>query len=153
MRPGFGVAAALLGSPVLLSQCPIQRVRPAVEHINGHIAPQNFKVIATIAGHARRTDLQISATVRQQLQDSGFVAVPKRGRYPTEVDAIKHVCASREGAPVDGVLFVWYNRLRLADCGAQVTAYEIGGEGASIGITAMTDKLIAYLRRGASVPS
>jgi hypothetical protein len=115
--------------------------------------PENFRVIATIAGRSGRTDLQIMATVRQQLRDSGFVALPARGRYDTEVDAIQRVCESREGAPVDGVLFVWYNRLRLADCTAQVTAYEIGGEGASIGITAMADRLIAYLRRGGPAPS
>jgi hypothetical protein len=84
--------------------------------------------------------------VRLRMQDSGFAAVTKTGRWDSEAEAVRGVCASEGGAPVDGVLFVWYNRLQLSDCATQAIAYEISGDGPSIGITAMTDKLIGYLR-------
>lgn len=143
------VVAVLLAASAW--SCLLQHERPAVEMINPNIAPDHFRVIATVAGDGWRTGLQISATVRLRMQDSGLVAVPKRGRWDTEVEAVRALCAAKTGAPVDAVLFVWHNRLKLSDCVTQGSAYEIGGAGATMGITAMTDKLIGYLRRRPSV--
>ena len=138
---------------VTASSCLLKHERPAIEQINPNIGPERFHVIATVAGESRRTSKQISATVRLRMLDSGLNAVTKRGNWVTEVEALRGLCESKSGAPVDGVLFVWYDRLKLWDCETQGSAYEIGGQGATMGITAMTDKLIGYLRRRPSVPS
>jgi hypothetical protein len=132
-----------------------EREKPAVERINASIPPSRFKVLASVAGDDARTDLQISATVRQILTDSGFTVIRRPGRWDTQADAVRSICAPGQSPAVDGVLFIWYNRLELRDCMTEGAAYEIGGAGGSIGITAMADKLIAWLRRddGATPPS
>jgi hypothetical protein len=148
IRPSLVLSALVLA----VSSC-LRHERPAVELINPNIGPERFRVIATVAGESRRMDKQISATVRLRMLDSGLNAVTKAGNWGTEVEAVRGVCDSKTGAPVDGVLFVWYNRLKLSDCETLGSAYEIGGKGATMGITAMTDKLIGYLRRRPAMPS
>lgn len=135
------VAAAACNRPIF------ERARPAVERMNPEIPPGRFRVLAAVAGGATRTDLQISVTVRQQLADSGFTVIRKAGRWDGQADAVRAVCAPGQSPPVDGVLFIWYNRLELRDCTTERAAYEIGGEGGSIGITAMVDRMVLWLRR------
>jgi hypothetical protein len=126
--------------------------KPAVERTSPTIPPSRFKVLAAVAGGGGRTDLQISATVRQRLTDSGFTAVRRAGRWDNEADAVRSICAPGQIPAIDGVLFIWYNRLELRDCVTEGAAFEIGGEGASIGITAMTDRLVRWLRSDTAPP-
>lgn len=147
-RLTFTLAAVLLG--IGATACPpYARQRPLVERLSPEIPPSRFHVIGTIAGGGSRTDLQISATVRQLLADSGVTAVRAKGRFDTQADAVREVCDPTETPSLDGVLFVWYNRMELHDCTTQRAAYEISG--GQLGITQMTDRLVAYLRRGTPV--
>ena len=109
-------------------------------------------MLSSIAGGDALTDLQISVTVRQQLQDSGFTVVRRAGRWDSQAEALRGICAPGEVPNVDGVLFIWYNRLELRDCGTGSTAYEITSRGAE-GITVLTDRLIKYLRQGGAATS
>lgn len=115
--------------------------------MNPEIPPGRFRVLAAIAGGASRTDLQISVTVRQRLADSGFTVIKKPGRWDQQADAVRAICAPGNSPTVDGVLFIWYNRLELRDCTTERAAYEIGGAGGSIGVTAMVDRLVKWLKR------
>jgi hypothetical protein len=136
------VSAACPGRPLF------DRPKPAVERLNPGIPPGRFKVLASIAGGDARTDLQIAVTVRQRLADSGITVIRRPGRWENPTDAVRAICAPGQTPPVDGVLFIWYNRLELRDCMTESAAYEIGGTG-SVGVTEMTDRLIKYLRREA----
>ena len=138
----IGAAAATLGSgpcgPILKQSGPL------TERRHPTITPTQFVTLGTVAGGGARYDLQIVATVRQQLTDSGVKAVTMPGRFDNERDAVVRGCA-RDATPlVDGVLFVWYNRLELHDCVSQAVAYEISGEGR--GVNEMADRLVAYLK-------
>ena len=101
-----------------------------------------------IAGGDALIDFQISATVREELQDSGFTVVRRAGRWDSQPEAVRVICAPGETPKVDGVLFIWYNRLELLDCGSGTTAYEITSRGQE-GITHLTQRLIRYLRQPA----
>lgn len=123
------------------------KARPMVERTSATIPPGRYRVLTTVAGGgATRIDFQISATVRQQLEDSGVTVVRRAGRWTDELMALQSICAPDAVPAVDGVLFIWYDRLELRDCATQGTAFEIAG-GTEQGITAMTDRLIVYLRR------
>lgn len=143
------LAVALLGA-VACNRPIFDKPRPAVERMNPEIPPGRFRVLAAIAGGDTRTDLQISATARQLLTDSGFTVVRRAGRWEGQADAVRAICAPGQAPAVDGVLFVWYNRLELRDCTTESAAYQIGGEGGTIGITGMIDRLIRWLRRDTS---
>src|SRR5262245_25465417 len=135
--PRFTLTAALLGPLCGRACCPGEPVNPvAIEHINPNISPDRFRTVGTVSGGAKRTDKRIAASVRQQMQDSGIAAVRSTGSWATEMEALRYLCAAKGGAPVDGVLFIWYNRLSLLDCASELRAYEIGGEGAGIGVMA-----------------
>jgi hypothetical protein len=86
-------------------------------------------------------------TVRQQLQDSGVIVARRSGRWESQADALRAICSPGEDPSIDGVLFIWYNRLELRDCSTGGTAYEITSGGAE-GITVLTNRLIRYLRQG-----
>jgi hypothetical protein len=148
--PALVVAAALAGAG-LLAACSrplFDKVRPSVERVNPNVPAGRYHVLAGVAGGDARIDLQISVTVRQQLQDSGFTVLRRAGRWDSQTDAVKAICEP----PVDGVLFIWYNRLELRDCATEgATAYEVTGGGQE-GITKLTDRLIRYLRRKEAAP-
>ncbi len=146
------LTVALLGAAAC-NRPLLDRPKPAVERMNPEIPPGRFKVLAGIAGGDARTDLQISVTVRQRLADSGFTIIRRAGRWENQTDAVRAICAPGQTPPVDGVLFIWYNRLELRDCITETAAYEIGGSGGSVGITEMTDRLIKWLRRDGPAPS
>lgn len=155
MTPRLLLAGLALGAAVGCNRPLFEREKPAVERINPSIPPSRFKVLASVAGDDARTDLQISVTVREILTDSGFTVIRRAGRWENQSDAVRAICAPGQTPSVDGVLFIWYNRLELRDCTTEGAAYEIGGAGGSIGITAMADRLIAWLRKddGATPPS
>jgi hypothetical protein len=146
----FALAAVLLGTGALA--CPqYARVGPLVERVQPETPPGRFQVIAAIAGNRNISDLRISATARKQLTDSGINVVRRGGRYDTEASAVQQVCASEEAPRVDGVLFIWHDRLSLYDCTTERSAYEVSG--GTDGIQGMTNRLYAYLRRDAPAVS
>lgn len=143
------VAVLVGGASFACNRPLLDRAKPTVERASPTIPPSRFRTIAAIAGGDTKNDLRMSAMVRQQLTDSGFAVVRKAGRWDTEQAAIRAVCAPDAMPPVDGVLFIWYNRLELRDCTTEAAAYEIGGYG-EIGIQEMANRLVRYLRRGAT---
>jgi hypothetical protein len=148
--PALVVAVAVTGAG-LLAACnrPLfDRALPAIERVNPNIPGARFHVLAGIAGGDARIDFQVSVTVRQQLQDSGFTVVRRAGRWDSQTEAVRALCEP----PVDGLLFIWYNRIELRDCATEgATAYEITSRGQE-GITGLTDRLIRYLRRAPAAP-
>ena len=144
----LGSAVATLGSgpcgPLL------KQAGPVTERRHPTIAPTQFQRLGTIAGASARTDRQISAHIRKQLVDSGLSVVALPGRFDSEQDAVKRSCAPGAAPAIDGVLFVWHNRLALHDCVSEVVAYEVSGE--SQGINQLADRLVAYLK-GTPAPS
>ena len=141
---------ATVAGVALLAACnrPLfDRPKPSVERINPNIPGGKFRILSSIAGGDALTDLQISVTVRQQLTDSGFTVARRAGRWESQSDALRGICSPGEQPSIDGVLFIWYNRLELRDCASGSTAFEITS-GGSEGIDAITNRLIRYLRQG-----
>jgi len=138
------VAAALAGTLLWLAGCKLGQGRPVLEQISPTVPGVKFKVIATIAGGSGSADLRMSVTVRQQLNDSGWTAVRRPGRWDSQGAALAAICA--EGG-VDGVLFVWFDRLELDDCETQKPAYAIDGSAErGVALDGMMQRLRAYLR-------
>ena len=104
----------------------------------------SFRAIVVIAGDDDQSTLQITAKVRQQLNDRGIVATRRSGLWPTERDALVEICPLGEPRAVDGLLFVLWNELDLYDCRTHKPAYQI--RGAMRGTDAMVQRLLAYLR-------
>lgn len=125
--------------------------RPVMEQVSPTIPGSKFRTIATIAGGDAAPDLRMSVTIRQELNDGGWTAVRRAGRWENEHAATAEICA---GGDVDGVLFVEYNRLRLDDCATRLPAFRIeGSPDRSVGLTEMTRRLMNYLRRAPPVPA
>jgi hypothetical protein len=121
-----------------------QKGRPVLEQISPTIPGDKFKVIATIAGGSSGSDLRMSVSVRQTLTDSGWTAVRRAGRWENQGAALSAIC--NEGG-VDGVLFVWFDRLELDDCATQRPAYAIDGSAErGVALDGMIKRLMAYLR-------
>jgi hypothetical protein len=153
LRPALLAAVAAAG---FLAACTgralFDRAKPSIERVNPKIPGAGFRILASVAGGDALTDFQISATVRQQLQDSGFTVVRRAGRWDSQPAAVESICAQGETPSMDGVLFVWYNRLELRDCVTGAMAYEITSGGRE-GITVLADRLIRYLRQGGAASS
>ena len=103
-----------------------------------------YQVIVVIAGGDSRAELRQSSMVRAKLQEGGWQAVRRGGRWATEAETIADICPSGEAVSVDGVLFVYYNQLTLTDCRTHTPAITING-GDDLGIDGMANRLIAYL--------
>lgn len=148
-RRGAALVVAL-GATGLLAACQgrpmFDRPQPSVERLNSEIPPGRFNTITSIAGGDQRIDLQISVTVRGLLEDSGIVVTRVPGRWESSTDALRSLCAPGASPALDGVLFIWYNRLELRECATGSIAYEITSKGQE-GITHLTNRLIRYLRR------
>ena len=136
--------AGLLLVPAALGLAACQQGRPVLEQISPTIPGAKFNIIATIEGGPTATDLRMSVTVRQTLNDSGWTAVRRAGRWENQGSALSAICA--EGG-ADGVLFVWYDRLELDDCETQRPAYAIDGSAErGVALDGMVKRLLAYLR-------
>lgn len=145
-RAFYATAVVLAGIGAACNRPLFDKPRPAVERMNPDIPPSRFRVVAAIAGDNTRPGLQISATARERLADSGFTVIRRFGRWDSQAEAVRQICAPGQIPPVDGVLFIWFNRLELRDCTTEGAAYEIGGQG-TIGIQGMVDRLVKWLRR------
>jgi hypothetical protein len=135
--------------------CPSRITKPIVEQANPAMAGVEFRVLAQVNGsfpYEAQIDFQISVTVRRLLEDSGFPTVRPSGEWNSQQEVMRSVCETYAQPPFDGVLFVWYNRLELRDCRTGSTAYSITSdryaEGGEENISALTNRLIRYLRQG-----
>ena len=127
-----------------LAACSFGGGRPVLEQVSPNIPGTKFKVIATITGGDARTDIRMSVTVREQLNDSGWTAVRRAGRWESRLEALSDICSAGD---VDGVLIVLYNRLELDDCATQKPAYAIDASyEQDVGLTEMVRRLMRYLR-------
>jgi hypothetical protein len=134
----------LLPAAAALGLIACQQGRPVLEQISPTIPGSKFKIIATIAGGAGASDIRMSVSVRQTLTDSGWTAVRRAGRWENQGAALSAICT--EGG-VDGVLFVWFDRLELDDCTTQKPAYAIDGSAErGVALDGMMKRLMAYLR-------
>jgi hypothetical protein len=104
----------------------------------------SFRNIVVIAGDDDQSTLQITAKVRQQLNDRGILATRRSGLWASEREALVDICPLGEPRAVDGLLFVLWNELSLYDCRTHRPAYQI--RGAMRGTDAMLRRLLAYLR-------
>jgi hypothetical protein len=142
------IALALTAAVLTAASGPcgplLQTPQPIAERRNPTIPPDRIRVVGTVAASRSRSDLRMSASVRQQLTDSGIVAVRKAGRWASQIDAVKKACADDAAPKVDGLLFVWHDRLELFDCTTRLAAYEVSG--GTEGITELADRLVAYLK-------
>ena len=140
---------ALLSAASAACDRPIfDRPGPLLERRNPAVAPTNLRVLGSIAGGRSRPEIRMSVTVRQQLTDSGLTVLPKSGRWESQLQAVRDVCARTEAPALDGVLFVFYNRLELYDCDSERAAYEISG--GNLGINQMADRLVSYLKQSSA---
>lgn len=140
-RSRYAAGLLIASGLVWLAGCPGRQV---VEVPSTTIPGSKFKVIATVAGGTRSMDLRMSATVRKQLNDSGWKGVARYGRWDSRGDAVSAICGDGD---VDGVLFVEYNRLELDDCTTKKPAYAIDGSPErGVGIDEMMKRMRRYLR-------
>ena len=110
-----------------------------------------YKLITVIAGDDSRGALRMSVLVRRKLNEGGWQAVTRSGRWTTENDALGDICPQGEAVNVDGVLFVYYNQLSLFDCRSRTLSYQVEG-GEQLGIDQMAQRLIVYLKGGTAAP-
>jgi hypothetical protein len=142
LRHALGKRGAVAGLVWLAACTP----RPVLVQANPAVSGTKFKVIATVAGGDAAPDIRMSVTVRQELNEGGWTAVRRAGRWENEQVAVADICD--EGG-VDGVLFVDYNRLRLDDCASRRQAFRIeGSPDRGVGLTEMIRRLKQYLRGG-----
>ena len=139
----------ILGSTVcvaMLAGCgSLVKPMKTVEQRNDRIPGNKFQAIAVIAGDDTNPGIRLSAQVREQINQAGITAVRKAGRWQSQLEAFNDICRPEQEEPVKGVLIVTYDRLTLHDCDTKGIAYSISG-GARLGLTEMTQKLIAYVK-------
>lgn len=139
----------IFGSAVcvaLLAGCgSLIKPMKTVEQRNDRIPGNKFQAIAVIAGEDTGPGIRLSAQVREQINQNGISAFRKAGRWQSQLEAFNDICRPDQEQPVKGVLIVTYDRLILHDCDTKGVAYSIAG-GASLGLTQMTDKLLAYIK-------
>jgi hypothetical protein len=114
------------------------------EIASSSVPGDSFRAIVVIAGDDDQSTLQITAKVRQQLNDRGIAATRRSGLWASEREALMEICPLGEPRAVDGLLFVVWNELDLYDCRTHKPAYQI--RGAMRGTDAMMQRLLAYLR-------
>ena len=120
------------------------RPKPVIEQTSPTIHGTKFHTIATISGDDASSNMRMSAQVRQTLNDSGWVAIRRSGRWESQSAAVTDICSD---GGIDGVLLIAFDRLELTDCQSQRPAYRIDASyERDVGLTEMTKRLMRYLR-------
>ena len=114
------------------------------EIVSPSIPGDSFRTIVVISGDDDQNSLQVTARVRQQLNDRGLNAQRRAGLWSTEREALADICPLGEVSPVDGLLFVMWNELNLYDCRTHKPAYQV--RGGMIGTNVMVQRMMRYLR-------
>ena len=116
------------------------------EIVSSSVPGDSFKTIVVISGDDDQNSLQVTARVRQQLNDRGLNAQRRSGLWSTEQEALVDVCPLGEVSAVDGLLFVMWNELDLYDCRTHKPAYQV--RGGMIGTNVMLQRMMRFLRPG-----
>ena len=114
------------------------------EIVSTSIPGDSFRTVVVISGDDDQSSLQITARVRQQLNDAGVTALRRSGLWSIERDALIDICPLGTPADIDGLLFVSWNELSLYDCRTHKPAYQI--RGGMRGTDVMVQRLLGYLR-------
>jgi hypothetical protein len=129
----IGVAAACAG--------PYGKV---TEIVSTSVPGDSFRTVVVISGDDDQNSLQITARVRQQLNDRGLSAQRRSGLWPSERDALLDICPLGQPSGVDGLLFVTWNELDLYDCRSHKPVYQV--RGGMTGTNVMVQRLMRFLR-------
>jgi hypothetical protein len=114
------------------------------EITSSSIPGDSFKTIVVISGDDDQSALQITAKVRQQLNDHGITALKRSGLWSVEREALTDLCPLGQPHDMDGLLFVMWNELDLYDCRTHKPAYQL--RGGMQGTDVMVKRLMRYLR-------
>ena len=119
------------------------------EIVSSTIPGDSFHTVVVISGDDDQSTLQITAKVRQQLNDKGIVATRRSGLWSAEREALADICpldpaGNTNTSGIDGLLFVLWNELDLYDCRTHKPAYQV--RGGMTGTDMMVQRLMRYLR-------
>ena len=138
---------ACLGAAGLLVVAGCFYKNKGFQDVNPNIPGSRFKTIATLSGTDNGSDIRLTMQLRSELNEKGWRAVPRSGRWDNIAEAVSQICAPGADEPVDGVLLVTYNHLALYDCQTIKAAFEIQSspEGGGMGLPDMKKRLLQYL--------
>jgi len=140
----IGVAIGVtVGAVAACASGPYGKV---TEIVSSSVPGDSFKTIVVISGDDDQNSLQVTARVRQQLNDRGLNAQRRSGLWSTEREALVDICPLGEVSAVDGLLFVMWNELDLYDCRTHKPAYQV--RGGMVGTNVMLQRMMRYLRSG-----
>jgi len=142
------IRASIIGVAigVTAAACASGPYGKVTEIVSSTVPGDSFRTIVVISGDDDQNALQVTARVRQQLNDRGLNAQRRSGLWSTEREALLDICPLGEVSPVDGLLFVMWNELNLYDCRTHKPAYQV--RGGMIGTNVMIQRMMRYLRPG-----
>ncbi|MEX2155725.1 MAG: hypothetical protein WD773_02665 [Gemmatimonadales bacterium] len=114
------------------------------EIVSASVPGDSFRSVVVISADDDQSALQITAKVRQQLNDAGVTALRRSGMWSVEREALADLCPIGVVSDLDGLLFVSWNELSLYDCRTHKPAYQI--RGGMRGTDVMVKRLLGYLR-------
>lgn len=114
------------------------------EIISTSVPPDSFRTLVVISGDDEQASLQLTARVRQQLNDAGLTAQRRAGLWSVEREALADICPLGAPSDVDGLLFVYWNELDMYDCRTHKPAYQV--RGGMQGTDLMVKRFLRYLR-------
>ena len=147
MRPASIVGVAIgITVTAVAAACASGPYGKVTEIVSSSVPGDGFRTIVVISGDDDQNSLQVTARVRQQLNDRGLNAQRRSGLWSTEREALADICPLGEVSAVDGLLFVMWNELDLYDCRTHKPAYQV--RGGMIGTNVMVQRMMRYLRPG-----
>jgi hypothetical protein len=114
------------------------------EIVSQTVPGDSFRTLVVISGDDDQGALQLTARVRQQLNDAGVSALRRGGLWSIEREALADICPLGQPSEVDGLLFVYWNELDLYDCRTHKPAYQV--RGGMQGTDLMVKRLLRYVR-------
>jgi hypothetical protein len=143
MKPHLLLGATLAAAVLAGVSCagPYGKVN---EMVSATVPGDSFRNVVVISGDDDQSTLQITAKVRQQLNDKGITATKRSGLWSGEREALADICPMGANTEVDGLLFVLWSELDLYDCRTHKPAYQV--RGGMTGTDMMVQRLMRYLR-------
>ncbi len=141
MRPYLLIPMFIAAAALAACAGPYGKVN---EMVSSSIPGDSFRTVVVISGDDDQNSLQITAKVRQQLNDKGIIATRRSGIWSAEREALADICPAGSSSEVDGLLFVSWNELDLYDCRTHKPAYQV--RGGMTGTDMMVQRLMHYLR-------
>jgi len=142
MKPLFPIGILAAASIAALAAC--SGAYGKVSEMTSTVPGDSFHTVVVISGDDDQSSLQITAKVRQQLNEKGLTATKRAGMWPNEREALMDICPLGTQSGVDGLLFVMWNEMDLYDCRTHKPAYQV--RGGMRGSDVMVQQLMRYLR-------